>query len=503
MKVLPDFTAFDLAYVAGRPQVVWTTLVSDLETPVSAYLKLADGRPFGFLLESAERGHGSRRDRYSVIGFKPDLVWRCRRGAAEINRRALYDGAAYEPHPGKPLDTLRALIDESRIELPDELPPMAAGLFGYLGYDMVRLMERLPDNNPDELDIPDAIMTRPSIVAIFDSHADSVTLVTPVWPQTGVDAQAAYARASERLADAVADLGRPLPFRREPRVEGGLPLTPTSNTTREEYHGIVEAAKEYIRAGDIFQVVPSQRLRVPFKLSPLALYRTLRRLNPSPFLFHLDFGELAIVGSSPEILVRLRDGKITIRPLAGTRKRGATPEEDEALAADLLADPKELAEHLMLLDLGRNDVGRIAKIGTVKVTQKMAVEYYSHVMHIVSSVEGELDPSHSALDALAAGFPAGTVSGAPKVRAMEVIDELEKARRGVYAGCIGYFGANGAMDTCIALRTSVIKDGMLYVQAGAGIVADSDPESEYQETMNKAMALIRAAEEAVHAANGR
>ena len=503
MKVLPDFTAFDLAYVAGRPQVVWTTLVSDLETPVSAYLKLADGRPFGFLLESAERGHGSRRDRYSVIGFKPDLVWRCRREVAEINCRALYDGAAYEPLQGKPLDTLRTLIDESRIELPAELPPMAAGLFGYLGYDMVRLMERLPDDNPDELDIPDAIMTRPSIVAIFDSYTDSVTLVTPVWPESGVDAHAAYARASERLADAVADLGRPLPFRREPRVEGGLPLTPTSNTTREEYHAMVETAKEYIRAGDIFQVVPSQRLRVPFKLSPLALYRTLRRLNPSPFLFHLDFGELAIVGSSPEILVRLRDGKITIRPLAGTRKRGATPEEDEALAADLLADPKELAEHLMLLDLGRNDVGRIAKIGTVKVTQKMAVEYYSHVMHIVSSVEGELDPVHSALDALVAGFPAGTVSGAPKVRAMEVIDELEKARRGVYAGCIGYFGANGAMDTCIALRTSVIKDGMLYVQAGAGIVADSDPEAEYQETVNKAMALIRAAEEAVQTANGR
>ncbi|PWC55813.1 anthranilate synthase component I [Azospirillum sp. TSO22-1] len=499
MKVQPDFTAFDLAYVAGRPQVVWTTLVSDLETPVSAYLKLADGRPFGFLLESAERGHGSRRDRYSVIGFKPDVVWRCRREGAEVNRRALFDANAYEPLPGKPLDTLRALINESRIDLPAELPPMAAGLFGYLTYDMVRLMERLPDDNPDELNIPDAIMTRPSIVAIFDSHTDSVTLVTPVWPEAGVDSRAAFARASERLADAVADLGRPLPYRREPRVEGGLPLAPASNTTREDFHAIVEKAKEYIRAGDIFQVVPSQRLRVPFKLSPLALYRALRRLNPSPFLFHLDFGELAIVGSSPEILVRLRDGKITIRPLAGTRKRGATPEEDEALAADLLADPKELAEHLMLLDLGRNDVGRMAKIGTVKVTQKMTVEYYSHVMHIVSNVEGELDPRHDALDALVAGFPAGTVSGAPKVRAMEIIDELEKARRGVYAGCVGYFGANGAMDTCIALRTSVIKDGMLYVQAGAGIVADSDPESEYQETVNKAMALIRAAEEAVNA----
>ncbi|HEY0838092.1 MAG TPA: anthranilate synthase component I [Azospirillum sp.] len=500
MKVQPESPAFDSAYEAGRPQVVWTTLVSDLETPVSAYLKLADGRPFGFLLESAERGAGSRRDRYSVIGFKPDVVWRCRRGASEINRRALYDAVAYTPCDGAPLEVMRALIDESRIDLPAELPPMAAGLFGYLGYDMVRLMERLPDDNPDELGIPDAILTRPSLVAIFDSVTDSVTLVTPVWPEPGVSAEAAYGRACERLADAVADLERPLPYRREPRTEAGLPLEWTSNTTRAEYHAMVERAKEYIRAGDIFQCVPSQRIRIPFKLSPLALYRTLRRLNPSPFLFHLDFGELSIVGSSPEILVRVRDGKVTIRPIAGTRKRGATPEEDQALADDLLSDPKELAEHLMLLDLGRNDVGRVAKVGTVKVTQKMIVELYSHVMHIVSNVEGELDPRHDALDALVAGFPAGTVSGAPKVRAMEIIDELEKARRGVYAGCVGYFGASGAMDTCIALRTAVLKDGTMYVQAGGGVVADSDPESEYQETVNKAKALIRAAEETVRAA---
>lgn len=503
MKVLPDFSAFAAAYAEGRPQVVWTTLVSDLETPVSAYLKLADGRPFGFLLESAERGAGARRDRYSVIGFKPDLVWRCRRAQVEVNRRALYDADGYEPCGLPPLDSLRALMAESRIDLPAELPPMAAGLFGYLGYDMVRLMERLPDGNPDELGIPDAILTRPSIVAIFDSQTDSVTLVTPVWPEAGVDAAAAHARASERLADAVADLGRPLPLRREPRVDGTLPLPQTSNTTGEAYHAIVERAKEYIRAGDIFQVVPSQRIRIPFTLSPLALYRALRRLNPSPFLFHLDFGELAIVGSSPEILVRVRDGKITIRPIAGTRKRGATPDEDQAMVDDLLADPKELAEHLMLLDLGRNDVGRVAKVGTVRVTHKMVVEFYSHVMHIVSNVEGELDPAHDTLDALVAGFPAGTVSGAPKVRAMEIIDELEKARRGIYAGCIGYFGASGAMDTCIALRTAVIKDGTMVVQAGGGVVADSDPEAEYQETVNKAQALIRAAEEAVRAEAAR
>jgi anthranilate synthase component I len=495
VTIHPTASAFRSVYDAGRPQVVWWTLVSDLETPVSAYLKMADGRPFGFLLESAERGAGSRRDRYSIIGFKPDLVWRCRDGIAEVNRSSLFDASAYVPVAGSPLDSLRALIDASKIDLPAELPPMAAGLFGYLGYDMVRLIEKLPDDNPDELNIPDAILTRPSIVAIFDSHTDSITVVTPVWPAAGVDADAAYARAVERLTDARADLERPLPYRREPRTDLDAALEPVSNTSRAEYHAMVEKAKEYIRAGDIFQCVPSQRIRIPFRPSPLALYRTLRRLNPSPFLFHLDFGELAIVGSSPEILVRVRDGKVTIRPIAGTRRRGVTPEEDKVLEADLLADPKELAEHLMLLDLGRNDVGRVAKIGTVRVTQKMAVEYYSHVMHVVSNVEGELDPACSPLDALFAGFPAGTVSGAPKIRAMEIIDELEKARRGVYAGCVGYIGASGAVDTCIALRTGVIKDGTLIVQAGGGVVADSDPDAEYEESKNKALALIRAAEE--------
>jgi anthranilate synthase component 1 len=505
VKVQPDSAAFAAAYAAGRAQVMWTTLVSDLETPVSAYLKLAEGRRYGFLLESAERGAGSRRDRYSVIGFKPDLVWRCRRTQVEINRKALFDEEAFEPVDEAPLDSLRRLLDDSRIDLPAELPPMAAGLFGYLGYDMVRLMERLPDDNPDELNVPDAILSRPSIVAIFDSVTDSVTLVTPVWSDPAQPADTAWGRARERLADAVADLARPLPYRREPRPVDSLPLVTSSTTTREQYHATVLKAKEYIRAGDIFQVVPSQRIRVRFPLSPLALYRSLRRLNPSPFLFHLDFGDLAIVGSSPEILVRLRDGQVTIRPIAGTRKRGATAEEDAALAADLLGDPKELAEHLMLLDLGRNDAGRVSRIGTVGVTanQKMVVEYYSHVMHIVSNVEGELAPGLGALDALIAGFPAGTVSGAPKVRAMEIIDELEPVRRGIYGGCIGYFGASGAMDTCIALRTAVIKDGVMYVQAGGGVVADSDPEAEYQETVNKAQALIRAAEEAVRAASVR
>jgi len=498
----PSFDDFAAAYRARKSQVVWTRLVSDLETPVSAMLKLAEGRPYSFLFESVEGG--AVRGRYSIIGLRPDLVWRCRGDRAEVNRRALTgNGEHFEPHGEGALDSLRAIVAESQIEIPKGLPPMASGLFGYMGYDMVRLMERLPDKNPDTLGIPDGVFFRPTVIAIFDTIEDHVTVVTPVFFDEEVGARAAYDRACERLNEVMLDFDRSLPHRREPPSDTAHLPAPSSNTTRAQYHQMVERAKEYIRAGDAFQVVPSQRFAVPFRLPPFALYRALRRLNPSPFLFHLDFGDFAVIGSSPELLVRLRDGKVTIRPIAGTRKRGATPEEDKALADDLLSDPKELAEHLMLLDLARNDVGRVANIGTVRVTEKFKIERYSHVMHIVSNVEGEINPDYDAMDALIAGFPAGTVSGAPKVRAMEIIDELEVARRGVYAGCIGYFAANGTMDNCIALRTAVVKDGVMYVQAGGGVVADSDPESEYQETVNKARALVRAAEEAVRFASGR
>jgi anthranilate synthase component 1 len=499
MPMHPDLAAFADAYRAGRSQVVWTTLVADLETPVSAMLKLAEGRPWSFLLESVEGG--AVRGRYSIIGLKPDVIWRCFGDRAEINRRARYDTESFEPLAEGALASLRALVAESHIDLPAGLPPMAAGLVGYIGYDMVRLMERLPTAKPPALGLPDAMFLRPTVMAIFDSVLDLITVVTPVWPKAGGDAEAAYALACERVADAVADLERPLSHGREPPAAEQQPPEPVSNTTREEYYAMVRKAKDYIVAGDIFQVVPSQRFAVPFRLPPFALYRALRRTNPSPFLFYLDFGAFAVVGSSPEILVRLRDGKVTIRPIAGTRRRGATAEEDAALAAELLADPKERAEHLMLLDLGRNDVGRVARIGTVKVTERMTIEHYSHVMHIVSNVEGEIAAGHDAIDALVAGFPAGTVSGAPKVRAMEIIDELEKERRGVYAGGVGYFSANGSMDTCIALRTAVVKDGVMYVQAGGGVVYDSDPEAEYQETVNKARALVRAAEEAIRFAS--
>ncbi len=495
MRVEPDFAGFAACYAAGRAAVVWTTLVADLETPVSAMLKLADGRPNSFLLESVEGG--AVRGRYSCIGLKPDLIWRCRGDSAELNRRALIDAGAFEPCAGGALASLRALLKESAIDTPANLPPMAAGLFGYLGYETVRLMERLPSRKPDVLKVPDGVFLRPTVVAIFDNVADRVTVVTPVRAQRGVEAELAYDLACARLAETVADFDRSAPLRHERRDEQLALPEPRCNMTPEAFHAMVRRAKEYILAGDIFQVVPSQRFALPFKLPPFALYRSLRRLNPSPFLFFLDFGDFSVVGSSPEILVRLRDGKVTIRPIAGTRRRGATPAEDRALAADLLADPKELAEHLMLLDLGRNDVGRVARVGTVKVTERMQIEYYSHVMHIVSNVDGEIDQKYDAMDALIAGFPAGTVSGAPKVRAMEIIDELEPDRRGVYAGAIGYFAANGTMDTCIALRTAVVKDGTMYVQAGGGIVADSEPEAEYQESCNKARALLRAAEEAL------
>jgi anthranilate synthase component 1 len=364
-------------------------------------------------------------------------------------------------------------------------------------------MERIPDENPDALGLPDGLFFRPSVIAVFDRVEDQVTVITPVWPREGTGAEGAYEEARARLADIVDEFQRSLPYRREPARDGAALPEPASNMSQAGFHAMVARAREYIFAGDIFQVVLSQRFALPFSLPPFALYRALRRLNPSPFLFFLDLGDFAVVGSSPEILVRLRDGRVTIRPIAGTRPRGADHAEDARLAEDLLSDPKELAEHLMLLDLGRNDVGRVARVGTVEVTQRNAIEYYSHVMHIVSNVEGELDPKYDAMDALVAGFPAGTVSGAPKVRAMEIIEELEPERRGLYAGAVGYFGASGAMDTCIALRTAVVKDGTMYVQAGSGIVADSSPEAEYQESRNKAQALLRAAQEAVRFAAGR
>ena len=374
---------------------------------------------------------------------------------------------------------------------------MAAGVFGYLGYDMVRLMEELPPPNPDPIGIPDAVLVRPTIIVVFDAVKDSITVVTPVRPENGVDAKTALARAVERLSGIVESLDRPLDKSLAEFDDGPLDVPPKSNTTPDEYKAMVLKAKDYIAAGDAFQIVLAQRFEAPFTLPPFSLYRALRRTNPSPYLYFLDFGSFAVAGSSPEILVKVTRRRGDHPPdRRHAPARGATPHEDKALEDELLADPKERAEHLMLLDLGRNDVGRVAKIGSVNVTDQFFVERYSHVMHIVSNVEGKLRPDRDALDALAAGFPAGTVSGAPKVRAMQIIDELEKEKRGLYAGCVGYFSAAGEMDTCIVLRTALVKDGTMYVQAGAGIVADSNPELEQQECVNKAKALFRAAEEA-------
>jgi anthranilate synthase component 1 len=494
MEILPGGSAFAARYAAGEPQLVWTTLNGDLETPVSAFLKLAGGKPHSFLFESVEGG--AVRGRYSIIGLDPDLIFRAEGQRAEINREAREKPGAFAPCKQETLSALRDLVAESKLAIPPELPPMAAGIFGYLGYDVVRQMEKLPQPNPDPIRIPDAILIRPTVIVVFDAVKDAMTVITPVRPEKGVSAKAAQARATERLSAVVDRLEKPLDKQPPQPNFDPLQIATQSNTTPAEYEKMVLAAKEYIMAGDVFQVVLSQRFEAPFPLPPFSLYRALRRTNPAPYLYFLDFGGFAVAGSSPEILVTARSGKVTVRPIAGTRPRGATPHEDKALEDELLADPKERAEHLMLLDLGRNDVGRVSEIGSVKVTDQFFIERYSHVMHIVSNVEGKLDKKHDALSALIAGFPAGTVSGAPKVRAMEIIDELEKEKRGIYAGCVGYFSAAGNMDTCIVLRTALVKDGKMYVQAGAGIVADSNPRSEQQECVNKAKALFHAAEEA-------
>ncbi|WP_347918954.1 anthranilate synthase component I [Paracoccus marcusii] len=491
MQLTPEFPQFEAEWAAGRNQLVTIRLAADLDTPVSLMLKLAEAAPQSFMLESVTGGE--LRGRYSIVGMKPDLVWECRDGRARINRQARFS-QDFEDDPRPALDSLRALIAESRIDaMPEGVPPVAAGLFGYLGYDMIRLVEDLPDVNPDPLDLPDAMMMRPSVVAVLDGVKGEVTLCAPAWHDGTDNARAAYARAAERVMDALRSLDRQPS---EPRVMGDDTQigAPVSNFAKLDYLAAIETAKDYIRAGDIFQVVPSQRWRMDFPLPPFALYRSLRRTNPSPFMFFLNMGGFQIVGASPEILVRLRDGEVTIRPIAGTRPRGVDEAQDRALEADLLSDQKELAEHLMLLDLGRNDVGRVAKPGTVRPTEQFVIERYSHVMHIVSNVVGELREGEDALSALLAGLPAGTVSGAPKVRAMQIIDELEPEKRGVYGGAVGYFAANGEMDMCIALRTGVVKDKALYLQAGGGVVYDSDPEAEFEETVNKSRALQRAAE---------
>ncbi len=487
------FDDFAAGWAEGRPQVVTRRLIDDLETPVSAFLKVGHGRTHAFLLESVEGG--AVNGRYSIITREPDVVWRCRDGQAEVARGAAIDTAVFTTETQDALTSLRALMAASRFALPEGLPPMAAGLFGVFGYDMVRLLEPLGQANPDPLNLPDAVLTRPTLVAIFDSVSHEIVLVAAAYTDGGEDAETAWHRATERLDTFERDLRTPLPA-----IPTAAPteISPfASPVDGARFNALVAQAKDYIAAGDIFQVVLSHRFSAPWDGDPFAFYRSLRRRNPSPYLFYLNFGDFQLAGSSPEILVRLKDGRVTIRPLAGTRPRGETVEADRQLEAELLADPKERAEHLMLLDLGRNDVGRVSAPGTVEVIESFRIERYSSVMHIVSEVQGQADPALDAVDTLLAALPAGTLSGAPKVRAMEIIDELETTKRGVgYGGGVGYISAGGEADICIVLRTALFTDGQIFVQAGAGVVADSDPAAEYAETRAKANAPMRAAEDA-------
>ena len=482
------------ALAAGRPALLWQRQVADTETPVAAALKLIEPGRGDFLLESVEGGE--TRGRHSLIGLAPDLVFRAEGNQAAINPHWLTDRATFEPCAEPTLDALRALVASCRMDVPPELPRALACLVGYFGYETIGLVERLPRPANDALGLPDMMFVRPTVILIFDRLADALFLVAPVWPDAKRTPEAIVAEGSERIEATAARLATaqlPAPVRAPAAQE--IALTPTLAPGR--YAEMVAAAKDYIVAGDIFQVVLAQRFTAPFTLPPFELYRALRRINPSPFLYHLDLPGFALTGSSPEILVRVRDGEVTIRPIAGTRPRGKSAAEDEANRVGLLADPKERAEHLMLLDLGRNDVGRVAESGSVTVTASYTTEFYSHVMHIVSNVVGRLSSDHDAIDALLAGFPAGTVSGAPKVRACEIIAELEDAVRGAYAGGVGYFSPDGSMDSCIVLRTAVVKDGTMHVQAGAGIVADSVAEYEQRECEAKAGALLAAAREAI------
>ena len=489
----PDFETFAAGLSTGRPQVVVRRIIDDLETPVSAYLKLGRDRPYACLLESVEGG--AVKGRYSILTLDPDVVWRCRGDQAELARGGDIANGRFIAEAEPTLKSLRSLIAASKFDLPADLPPMAAGLFGVFGYDMVRLLEPLGAPNADPLDLPDAVLTRPSLVAIFDSVRHEIVLVSAAYPDAGVSAQSAFDSALSRLDAFENALREPLPVRAAPQPAPATAFQ--SPVDGEGFAEMVARAKDYISAGDIFQVVLSHRFSAPWSDDPFAFYRSLRRQNPSPYLFYLNFEGFQLAGSSPEILVRLKDGEVTIRPLAGTRARGATPEADKALEAELLADPKELSEHLMLLDLGRNDVGRVAAPGTVEVTESFVVERYSQVMHIVSNVRGKADPKLDAVDTLLAALPAGTLSGAPKVRAMEVIDELESEKRGVgYGGGVGYISAGGEADICITLRTALFADNRIFVQAGAGVVADSDPAAEYAETQHKARAPMRAADDA-------
>lgn len=489
ISLQPDESHF-LADLSRHSLVpVATQLVADLDTPLTLFAKVAEGKDHAFLFESVEGGE--KWGRFSFIGYQPLVIFRSKADEVRIGRSS--SGFSNEIFTANPLAALRALFQELDAVSPPELPRFCGGVVGYLGYDMVRFIEELPSDKR-ETDLPDSAFMVPKIVLVHDSLKQLVTAVC--WVENdGRDGRVLYEEAGKILGEVIAAIKAPVPapFFGESGL-GAPEHVFTSNMDREQFMAMVERAKDYILAGDIIQVVLSQRFSASTTISPLLLYRALRHINPSPYLFFLRLGEVVQIGSSPEILVRKDGDNIELRPIAGTRKRGASPAEDQALERELRADPKETAEHLMLVDLGRNDVGRVAKGGRVTVRDLMVVERYSHVMHLVSGVHGEIEEGKDQFDVLAACFPAGTVSGAPKIRAMQIIDELEPGRRGAYAGSIGYFGFSGNMDFCITIRTFILHGEKLWIQAGAGIVADSQPQAEYEETINKAMALRRALE---------
>ena len=458
-----------------------------METPVSAFRKIDSGK-YAYLMESFEGGE--KWGRYSFLGANPSRIFRCKGREVTI----IKDGHIEQTlDVDNPIAALKDMIASYRPVPMEGLPRFFGGAVGYLSYDMVRYFEELPQNTDDDLDLPDAVFMLTDTILIFDNVSLKIKVVSNVHLDKGLDPAREYDRAVERINSIIDQLKKPMehpPL--EMNVSGGVEFT--SNFSKEDYQCVVERCKEYIRAGDVFQVVPSQRFEAPVTSDPFTVYRALRNINPSPYLRYLKLDDFCLVGSSPEVLVRVEEGEVIVRPIAGTRPRGKTPAEDRELEKELLADPKERAEHIMLVDLGRNDVGRVAKAGTVHVEELMVIEKYSHVMHIVSNVIGQLRDDMDAFDVLAACFPAGTVSGAPKIRAMEIIEEMEPTRRGPYAGAVGYISYSGNLDTCITIRTLLIKDGTAYVQAGGGVVADSDPEAEYYETVNKAKALIRAVE---------
>lgn len=479
------------AFRDNRGTLVSLRLSADWITPVRAFLSLQP-TPHRFLLESVERA--VFRGRYSVLGWGSDQVWTYH---GHHRGEVIHGNAPPIPLTGSGPAQLKSLLAQNPLQMPPDLPPLAMGFYGFLGFDLIRDVEDLPDDRPNTLNLPVAKLFRPAQIMVFDNVRDEIVLVKAVFPNAGLSPESAHEAAVATLKDTLHHIitKRLSPEETEALLAGQDAMPPpetiTSSMTKDAFFQSVLVAKEAIAAGDCFQIVLSQRFSRPFDGDPFSYYRRLRRLNPSPYLFFLDMQHLVLVGSSPETLVKVDDGQMTVRPIAGTRPRGKTRTDDQALAADLLADPKEIAEHLMLLDLGRNDVSRVCVPGSVQVKDPLSIERYSHVMHIVSTVEGTLRPEVDVVDAFLAGFPAGTVSGAPKVRAMETIDQLEPHRRGPYGGGVGYFSADGkTMDTCIALRTALIHQGQLHVQAGAGIVADSNPDSEYTETVNKAKALL-------------